>query len=185
MLKFLKSKLPGLLIMLLACIIFICVACLTLRSFTKNYFMETPYMFLDGKYSLETGDWKPIDRDEPINETFHRISFRGTIPRSILDSNKQITVTAKNIWITMYAEDCTTIIDNRYDSFEELVDNYWPKGMERASPDAHEEYNNYVKTLKEKHPASSDLPETPGYLCVNIDTQLLKDIFPMPMLSIA
>ena len=178
MLKFLKSKLPGLLIMLLACIIFICVACLTLRSFTKNYFMETPYMFLDGKYSLETGDWKPIDRDEPINETFHRISFRGTIPRSILDSNKQITVTAKNIWITMYAEDCTTIIDNRYDSFEELVDNYWPKGMERASPDAHEEYNNYVKTLKEKHPATPDMPETPGYLCVNIDTQLLKDIFP-------
>ena len=178
MLKFLKSKLPGLLIMLLACIIFICVACLTLRSFTKNYFMETPYMFLDGEYMLEAGDWKPIDRDEPINETFHRISFRGTIPRSILDSNKQITVTAKNIWITMYAEDRTTIIDNRYDSFEELVDNYWPKGMERASPDAHEEYNNYVKTLKEKHPASSDLPETPGYLCVNIDTQLLKDIFP-------
>ena len=164
--------------MLLACIIFICVACLTLRSFTKNFFMETPYMFLDGKYSLETGDWKPIDRDEPINETFHRISFRGTIPRSILDSNKQITVTAKNIWITMSAEDCTTIIDNRYDSFEELVDNYWPKGMERASPDAHEEYNNYVKTLKEKHPATPDLPETPGYLCVNIDTQLLKDIFP-------
>ena len=178
MLKFLKSKLPGLLIMLLACIIFICVACLTLRSFTKNFFMETPYMFLDGKYSLETGDWKPIDRDEPINETFHRISFRGTIPRSILDSNKQITVTAKNIWITMSAEDCTTIIDNRYDSFEELVDNYWPKGMERASPDAHEEYNNYVKTLKEKHPATPDMPETPGYLCVNIDTQLLKDIFP-------
>ena len=178
MLKFLKSKLPGLLIMLLACIIFICVACLTLRSFTKNYFMETPYMFLDGEYLLESGEWKPIDRDEPINETFHRISFRGTIPRSILDSNKQITVTAKNIWITMYAEDRTTIIDNRYDSFEELVDNYWPKGMERASPDAHEEYNNYVKTFKEKHPASSDLPETPGYLCVNIDTQLLKDIFP-------
>ena len=178
MLNFLKSKLPGLLIMLLACIIFICVACLTLRSFTKNYFMETPYMFLDGKYLLETGDWKPIDRDEPINETFHRISFRGTIPRSILDSNKQITVTAKNIWITMSAEDCTTIIDNRYDSFEELVDNYWPKGMERQSPDAHEEYNNYVKTLKEKHPATPDMPETPGYLCVNIDTQLLKDIFP-------
>ena len=178
MLKFLKSKLPGLLIMLLACIIFICVACLTLRSFTKNFFMETPYMFLDGKYLLETGEWKPIDRDEPINETFHRISFRGTIPRSILDSNKQITVTAKNIWITMYAEDRTTIIDNRYDSFEELVDNYWPKGMERASPDAHEEYNNYVKTLKEKHPATPDMPETPGYLCVNIDTQLLKDIFP-------
>ena len=178
MLKFLKSKLPGLLIMLLACIIFICVACLTLRSFTKNFFMETPYMFLDGKYSLETGDWKPIDRDEPINETFHRISFRGTIPRSILDSNKQITVTAKNIWITMFAEDRTTIIDNRYDSFEELVDNYWPKGMERQSPDAHEEYNNYVKTLKEKHPATPDMPETPGYLCVNIDTQLLKDIFP-------
>ena len=178
MLKFLKSKLPGLLIMLLACIIFICVACLTLRSFTKNYFMETPYMFLDGKYSLETGEWKPIDRDEPINETFHRIRFKGTIPRSILDSNKQITVTAKNIWITMYAEDCTTIIDNRYDSFEELVDNYWPKGMERQSPDAHEEYNNYVKTLKEKHPATPDMPETPGYLCVNIDTQLLKDIFP-------
>jgi len=177
-LKFLKSKLPGLLIMLLACIIFICVACLTLRSFTKNFFMETPYMFLDGKYLLETGEWKPIDRDEPINETFHRISFRGTIPRSILDSNKQITVTAKNIWITMYAEDRTTIIDNRYDSFEELVDNYWPKGMERASPDAHEEYNNYVKTLKEKHPATPDMPETPGYLCVNIDTQLLKDIFP-------
>ena len=178
MLKFLKSKLPGLLIMLLACIIFICVACLTLRSFTKNYFMETPYMFLDGEYLLESGEWKPIDRDEPINETFHRISFRGTIPRSILDSNKQITVTAKNIWITMYAEDRTTIIDNRYDSFEELVDNYWPKGMERQSSDAHEKYNDYVKTLKEKHPASSDLPETPGYLCVNIDTQLLKDIFP-------
>ena len=178
MLKFLKSKLPGLLIMLLVCIIFVCVACLTIRSFTKTFFMETPYMFLDGEYRVENDEWKPIDADEPINETFHYISFKGTIPRSILDYNKQITVTSKNIWITMFAEDGTTIFDNSYTNFQEMRDNYWPEGMNRESPEAKQGYNNYIEMLKEKHPFSFDMPDTPGYYCVNIDTQLLKEIFP-------
>ncbi len=135
-------------------------------------------MFLDGEYRVENDEWKPIDADEPINEAFHYISFKGTIPRSILDYNKQITVTSKNIWITMFAEDGTTIFDNSYKNFQEMRDNYWPEGMDRESPEAKQGYNNYIEMLKEKHPFSFDMPDTPGYYCVNIDTQLLKEIFP-------
>ena len=160
--------------------IFAGVVWLAKRTYTKTFNMETPYMFIEGEYCVDDGEWKPIDRDEPINETFSHISFRGTIPSSILDYFEQITVTTKNLWITMRAEDGTVIFDNTYKSFEELTDNYWQEGMDCENPELQKEYDNYVKMLKEQYPFSFDMPDTPGYCCVTIDTLPFKEVFPDP-----
>ena len=175
--RFLKSKMPGLIIMILACMIFVCIVLLTVKTYTKTFFMETPYMFLEGEYRVDDGEWKPIDRNEPINETFRHISFRGTVPESILDYVDQITVTSKNVWITMCAEDGTSVFDNKYTGFEELTESYWQEGMDRNSPELQQGYNDYVDMLKEKYPFYFDMPDTPGYFCVTIDTLPFKDVF--------
>lgn len=51
--RFLKSKLPGIMIMFAAFIMFIGIVWLTARTFTKTFFVSTPYMFLEGEYCID------------------------------------------------------------------------------------------------------------------------------------
>ena len=78
--KFLNSKLPGLIIMFVACIMFISIVWLTARTFFKTIFIQTPYMFLEGEYSIDDGEWKQIDMDTPINDTFKKSALEGISP---------------------------------------------------------------------------------------------------------
>ena len=34
-------------------------------------------VFLEGEYSVDGGEWKPTDGYDPINERFHKITFKG------------------------------------------------------------------------------------------------------------
>ena len=34
-------------------------------------------IFIEGEYSVDGGEWKPIDAEKPINDTFHKIVFKG------------------------------------------------------------------------------------------------------------
>ena len=36
-------------------------------------FLESQTTFLDGEYSVDDGEWKPIDNEKPINDRFHKI----------------------------------------------------------------------------------------------------------------
>ena len=66
--------------------------------------------------------------------------------------------------------------DNKYTGFEELTESYWQEGMDRNSPELQQDYNDYADMLKEKYPFYFDMPGTPGYFCVTIDTLPFKTV---------
>ena len=53
-------------------------------------------MFIDGVYSVDDGEWKPIDDSDLIKDTFQKnIRFRGTISGAALFEDK--TMEKRNI----------------------------------------------------------------------------------------
>ena len=68
-------------------------------------------VMLDGEYSIDGGEWRPIDNDQPINEHFHKAVFKGKWTKNI-KSFRVMYVIAKNVWYSIY------------DSKGELVDRY-------------------------------------------------------------
>ena len=58
-------------------------------------------MFLSGEYSVDGGEWKQINSDKPINETFHKIVFRGKMDEASTMIYANMTLSSQNIWYTM------------------------------------------------------------------------------------
>ena len=113
---------------------------ITLRYYVSMNIYATPSMFLAGEYSVDGGEWKPIERDRPVTEHFHKIVFKGKIPRRLLLYFGTLTVSSKNVWYTLKTSQGAVI--ESY-SFDEA----------RAS---------YEHTLTTK-PLALDMPNTPGY----------------------
>ena len=177
--KNLKSKLLGIIVSVAAVIMFIAVSVFASRLFEKNYFLETPYMFLEGKYSIDGGEWKTIKRDEPINETFHKIKFVGKLPSVMRNIQNELTITTKNVWFRMQVKGGETVIEHRYISFEEMCSDF--EGENRNQIDNYDKvYEEYKSILKKNHPFSFDLPDTPGYFCGGFNLALLAEAYPDP-----
>ena len=80
----------------------------------------------------------------------------------------------------MKASDGKTIIDNAHPTFEEITKDYWAGGMDPNDPDLQEGYQNYVDLIHKLYPFSFNMPDTPGYYCVNLDVDDIVYSYPDP-----
>ena len=175
--KFLKSKRLGIIVMFAVILMFAGVVLLSISSYQKSLFIETPYMFLEGEYSIDDGEWKPIELDKPIKEAFHTIRFIGTIPESTFEKYSELTITTKNVWVKWYVLDSDgyTIIKHEKDFLKETIDRYEEvyKGE-----DLEGDLEIYVDGLKKNYPFAYDLKQTPGYYCDSAPLDKIESWYP-------
>lgn len=112
-----------------------------MRYYVSMDIYKTPSMFLDGEYSIDGGEWKPIEKDRPITDHFHKIVFKGKMSKDLLLFFGNLTVSSKNVWYTLKISDGTVIESYNFD----------------------DEKLSYEHTVTEK-PLALDMPDTPGYL---------------------
>lgn len=92
---------------------------------------------LEGEYSLDGGEWKPIDNTKPINEHFHKAVFKGNFTKQVkANYTTTMDIVSKNVWYTL----C--------DGSGEVLDEY------RRSPGDMEEGSGYM---------AEKMINTPGY----------------------
>ena len=96
---------------------------------------------MDGEYSIDGGEWKPIEKDRPITDRFHKIVFKGKMSKDLLLFFGNLPVSSKNVWYTLKISDGTVIESYNFD----------------------DEKLSYEHTVTEK-PLALDMPDTPGYL---------------------
>lgn len=84
-----------------AILVWLCFYVFRSFLFEKNY-NRYPIM-IEGEYRVDEGDWKPILKDEPIDDTFHTITFRGKLRKDVL-KYANIEVLTKNVWYQLYYE---------------------------------------------------------------------------------
>ncbi len=112
-----------------------------MRYYVSMDIYKTPSMFLDGEYSIDGGEWKPIEKDRPITDRFHKIVFKGKMSKDLLLFFGNLTVSSKNVWYTLKISDGTVIESYNFD----------------------DEKLSYEHTKTDK-PLALDMPNTPGYL---------------------
>ena len=162
--KYLKSKRLGIVVMIAVLVMFLGVVLISAKQFHKSFSLEFPYMFLEGEYSIDGGEWKPIEMDKPINETFSTIKFVGTIPNSIKDNYDEITIAAKNAWIKFSTQNSVSF-EHKQDEIKERCDQYKEtyKGTSIL-----QDYEIFEYDLRKEYPFAFDLQQTPGYFCAGV-----------------
>ena len=175
--RFLKSRILTITMLLLAIIVYISVAALTIRTSQQTVDIRTPYMFLEGEYSVDDGEFKPFDLEEPINESFRKIVFRGKISKNIRNYFKEIAFTTKNMWYTMYTEDHEVICTNSYMTLDEWVHQFFEGYTEEEKAEKKEDHIKYLRKVK---PFKFNMPDTPGYSTEYIPVAEIIDTFPDP-----
>ena len=127
--------------------------------FMKKAFIVTPSMFLQGEYSVDDGEWKAINPDQPIDDIFHKIVFRGTISKAALQYYEELSVSTKNVWFTLKSEDGTEYLNHTY-----ILSN------ESISGDG-----QLMKAAEKTMPFALRMPDTPGYQTQVMLTSLAKE----------
>lgn len=104
-------------------------------------------VMIEGEYSIDGGEWKPIDNEKPIEEHFHKAVFKGK-PIKTFKNNRLINIMSKNVWYTLSDKNGNILTDYKRSPDEEI-----PEQIE------------YMGEL---------MPKTPGYY-VNFDFLQLDD----------
>lgn len=175
--KFIKSKILTTVMLLLTVIMYIFVLVLTVRTSQQTVDIRTPYMFLEGEYSIDDAEFKAFDPNEPINEPFKKIVFRGRFNKEKRAHFKEIAFTTKNMWYTMYTEDHEVICTNSYMTLDEWVQQYFEGSSEEEIAEKREDH---IKYLRKAQPFKFNMPDTPGYSTEYIFVEDMIEAFPDP-----
>ena len=69
-----------------------------MRYYVSMDIYETPSMFLEGEYSVDGGEWKPIEKDRYITDHFNKIVFKGKMSKKLLMYFGSLTISSKNMF---------------------------------------------------------------------------------------
>ena len=133
--------------------------------FEKFENSEQLCMFLEGSYSIDGGEWKKIDPENEINETFHKAEFKGKLVSGLqYGLYSTAIISSQNVWYKLTREDGVVITDHHFTSTDEIFKRF----LESNGPDIlGKEYedrdyfdSHYIKPIM----LSQQQPNTPGYL---------------------
>ena len=158
-----KGKIPAVIIVGLLIAVFVSLVALGARFYMgplENDIYES--VFLDGKYSVDGGEWKTINNAEPIRDTFRVIRFRGTLSGGAVGCHV-INISTNNVWYTLQFTDGRTMVEHTYRSLEEHREEL----VQSAGGDMPEDMirdliDPQLENL-EKHYPYEVKQETPGY----------------------
>jgi hypothetical protein len=129
-----------------------------MRYYVSMDIYEMPSMFLEGEYSVDGGEWHPIEKGRYITDHFNKIVFKGKMSKKLLMYFGSLTISSKNVWYTLKTTDGTVIQSYNFE----------------------DEKLSYEHTQTDK-PLALDMPNTPGYCVKSISpdylTRLSQDFF--------
>ena len=82
------------------------------QSYIKLDMTISRSVFLEGEYSVDGGEWKPTDGYAPINERFHKITFKGKMSEFTSMYSENITVSSQNVWYTLKTTDGKPVFED-------------------------------------------------------------------------
>ena len=90
-------------------------------------------VILDGEYSVDGGEWKPIDSTQSINEHFHNIKIRGKV-NALIPEFENLAFSTRDVWFTLRSADGTFEVSNRREYPDIPEENYMPSDRMISTP---------------------------------------------------
>lgn len=90
-------------------------------------------VILDGEYSVDGGEWKPVDSTQSINEHFHDIKIRGKV-NALIPEFENLAFSTRDVWYTLRSADGTFEVTNRREYPDIPEENYMPSDRMISTP---------------------------------------------------
>ena len=90
-------------------------------------------VILDGEYSVDGGEWKPVDSTQSINEHFHNIKIRGKV-NALIPEFENLAFSTRDVWYTLRSADGTFEVTNRREYPDIPEENYMPSDRMISTP---------------------------------------------------
>ena len=131
--KFSGSRIMTAVLAFLVIAAFVFVIALSRRYFETGSYIEKLHVMLDGEYSVDGGEWKPVSPAADIREHFHRITVRGKLcePAAAFET---MAVSSKDVWFTLSSADGSFAVGNRRSLPDIPEENFWPVNRMRNTP---------------------------------------------------
>lgn len=131
------------------------------RYYLRVDMTDSLTVFIEGEYSVDGGEWKPVDINKPINDRFHKILIRGKICKQAFSNYSYLTVSTKNIWYTLKTASGEPVIELTYRSKEGIRQLMLQSGGDPNDPMLEKDY--FDKNYPIGYAVDLVSPETPGY----------------------
>ena len=112
-------------------LVFIVVQCIPYIE--ADFTNDKMNVILDGEYSLDDGEWKPIDSKQSINEYFHNIKIRGKV-NELIPAFENLVFSTRDVWYTLRSSDGTFELSNRRTPPDIPEENYGPSDRMTSTP---------------------------------------------------
>lgn len=90
-------------------------------------------VILDGEYSVDGGEWKPVDSTQSINEHFHNLKIRGKV-NALIPEFENLAFSTRDVWYTLRSADGTFEVTNRREYPDIPEENYMPSDRMISTP---------------------------------------------------
>lgn len=126
--------------------------------------------FLDGEYSIDGGEWKPIDNTRSIEDNFQTIVFKGRFIPAALSDKKMVTISSKNVWYTLKTSDGKVQLEYQPRTVD---DDYREYLLTAEKDDPMRDRDYFEKHYYYKTPFYAYTSQTPGYSVEELDAARL------------
>ena len=126
-------------------LVFVIIQCVPF--FEGDFTNNKMNVMLDGVYSVDGGEWKPIDSTQSVKEHFHEITVKGKLDETA-KAFEVLAISSNDVWYTLKTADGEYEITNR-----------------RTPPDIPEE----------QYMPENRMEQTPGYKVEQVDTMLFPE----------
>ena len=126
--KVLTAAIAGFVVLSL---VFILVQCVP--YFVTDSTNDKMNVILDGEYSVDGGEWKPVDSTQSINEHFHNIKIRGKV-NALIPEFENLAFSTRDVWFTLRSADGTFEVSNRREYPDIPEENYMPSDRMISTP---------------------------------------------------
>ncbi len=145
-----------------AALILIGLAILSAQFFAEVATNDSVPMFMEGKYAVDGGEWKPIDNSRAINDRFHTIVFKGRLTENIKFS-QSLTLSSKNVWYSLVNSENETVTEYLPLDVREYFEEYMLYADEETFGENYDDFDLYVEKYFGDRKLASNYPDTPGY----------------------
>lgn len=128
--------------------------------------------FITGEYSVDGGEWKPINNNEPINERFHKVVMKGKISSEAIETYNHITVSSQNVWYTLKNASGEPVIELCYRDKEAIRQLLIEQSDNPDDPMLEKEF--FYENYPIGYVTDLAFPKTPGYRTQTINLSTIN-----------
>lgn len=149
---------------------------MAVNSFLDMNFSSEFSSFLDGKISIDDGEWQDYSPEEPVNQSFRKAVIKG---KPLIDFSyiTNLTISSQNVWYTIYNDQGGSVIEHHYLTPEEIYNEIVKAHGEDAVKAEYGDWDSFVSETFPQQCLQIRMPETPGYYVYELESNVMQDFF--------